>query len=325
VQAYRLIGIYALLLTGNACAWLWAWALFAHHPVLIGTATLAYALGLRHAVDADHIVAIDNVTRKLMHSGREPLTAGLYFSLGHSTVVMIACGVLGVAAAGLYTRFAAMRATSEMIGTGISAFFLLAVALANLVTLTSVWQAFRTQTGGVAPAPSGLLSRVLRPLVGAITRPWQMYPLGFLFGLGFDTASEVTLLGVSASAASHEALSWNIMVFPCLFTAGMTLIDTTQGLVMRGAYGWALAEPQRRLAYNLVITLFSVIAALMIGGLEALSMIASGFAWTGAFRQWIDTLCGHFGAIGCIVIAVPLVYWMLAALRSRAGAQLAKD
>jgi high-affinity nickel-transport protein len=324
-QAHRLIGIYVLLLVGNACAWLWAWSLFANHTVLIGTAALAYALGLRHAVDADHIVAIDNVTRKLMQNGQMPLTVGLYFSLGHSTVVVAACGVMSIAAVDLYTRFAAMREMSELIGTGISAFFLLAVALANFVTLASVWRVFRARTGEVAPAPSGLLSRVMRPIMGAIAKPSQMYPLGFLFGLGFDTASEVALLGVSASAASHELPSWNILVFPALFAAGMTLIDTTEGLLMRGAYGWALIKPQRRLAYNLVITLFSIIAALIIGGLEVLNLIANGFVWTGAFWRWIGNLCGHFGAIGCFIIVGPVAYWLLAVLLSRGGKQLAKD
>ena len=171
--------------------------------------------------------------------------------------------------------------------------------------------------------PGGLSSRILHPLVAMIASPWQMYPLGFLFGLGFDTASEVGLLGVSASAASHAAPIWTVMVFPALFTAGMALIDTTDGLLMKGAYGWALVKPQRKLAYNFTITLISVLVALIVGGLEALNLIAARFVLTGAFWRGVRDLNDHFGALGCAITVALVGCWMLSSLLSRAKPAIA--
>ncbi len=314
---HRLIAIYALLLAGNIGAWLWAILLFGSNPVLIGTATLAYVLGLRHAVDADHIAAIDNVTRKLVQQGKKPIAIGLYFSLGHSTLVALACGMIAATSAGLHTYFGAVRAIGGLVSTGISASFLFIIALANAVTLASVWRAFRATTAEGVAVPFGPLSRILRPLMAVITNSRQMYPLGFLFGLGFDTASEVGLLSVSAGQASHAISLWTIMVFPALFTAGMSLIDTTDGLVMRGAYGWALVEPQRKLAYNFAITLFSILVALIVGVLETLNLIANHFVFTGTFWRWISDLNNHLGAIGCAIIVAFVGCWTLSSLLSR--------
>jgi high-affinity nickel-transport protein len=314
---HRLIAIYALLLAGNVGAWFWALTLFGGNPVLIGTATLAYVLGLRHAVDADHIAAIDNVTRKFVQQGEKPIAVGLYFSLGHSTLVALACGMIAATSTGLSPHFDAVRAIGGLVSTGISAFFLFIIALANAFTLVSVWRVFRAPIGEDVAVPFGPLSRILRPLMAVITNPRQMYPLGFLFGLGFDTASEVGLLSVSASQASHAVSLWTIMVFPALFTAGMSLIDTADGLLMRGAYGWALVEPQRKLAYNLTITLFSILVALIIGALEALSLIAGRFGLTGVFWRWISDLNSHFGAIGCAIIVAFVGCWTLSSLLSR--------
>jgi high-affinity nickel-transport protein len=316
----RLISIYGLLLAGNVGAWLWAHALFGSNPVLISTAILAYVLGLRHAVDADHIAAIDNVTRKLVQQDEKPATVGLYFSLGHSTVVALACGIIALTSIGLRAHFAAMRAIGETLGTGISAGFLFIIALANIVTLNSIWRSFRRTRAGEdvdAVLAGGLFSRILRPLINVITRPWQMYPLGFLFGLGFDTASEVGLLGISASQASHAVPLWTIMVFPALFTAGMSLVDTTDGLMMTGAYGWARVKPMRKLAYNFTITLFSILVALIIGLLEALNLIASHFALNGAVWRWAGDLNDHFGAIGFAIIVAMLVCWASSLALSR--------
>jgi high-affinity nickel-transport protein len=316
----RLIGVYALLAAGNAGAWLWAHALFGSNPVLIGTAVLAYVLGLRHAVDADHIAAIDNVTRKLVQQGEKPATVGLYFSLGHSTVVALACGAIAVTSVSLRAHFAAMRAIGATLGTGISASFLFIIALANIITLLSIWRSVRRARAGEevdAALPGGPLSRFLRPLMNVIARPWQMYPLGFLFGLGFDTASEVGLLGISASQASHAVPLWTIMVFPALFTAGMSLVDTSDGVMMTGAYSWALIRPMRKLIYNFTITLFSILVALIIGVLEALNLIASHFALSGGFWRWVGNLNDHFGALGCAIVGAMLVCWAFSSLLSR--------
>ena len=316
----RLAGIYALLLAGNAAAWAWAFALFGDNPVLIGTAVLAYVLGLRHAVDADHIAAIDNVTRKLVQQGERPASVGLYFSLGHSTVVALACAAIALTSVSLSAHFAGLREIAGVFGTAISAGFLFIIALANIVSLASVWRTFRrAQTGAavIELMPGGLFSRMLRPLMTVIARPRQMYPLGFLFGLGFDTASEVGLLGISAAQASHAVPLWTIMVFPALFTAGMSLIDTTDGVLMTGAYGWAMAQPQRKLVYNFTVTLFSVLVALIIGVLETLGLIGSRFALSGAFWRWIGDLNSHFGAIGCAIIMTLRACWGLSSLLSR--------
>jgi high-affinity nickel-transport protein len=321
----RITVVYALLLTGNAAAWLWGIALFGSNPVLIGTAVLAYVLGLRHAVDADHIAAIDNVTRKLMQQGQKPATVGLWFSLGHSTVVALACAAIAVTSVTLRAHFAALRDIGSLVGTGVSAGFLFIIAMANIVTLISIWRAFRRgradrQADAGNDLPGGILMRILKPMMAVIARPEQMYPLGFLFGLGFDTASEVGLLGISASQASHAVPLWTIMVFPALFTAGMSLIDTTDGLFMVGAYGWALVKPMRKLIYNFTITLFSILVALIIGALEALNLIADRFALNGAFWKWVANLNDHFGALGCAVILTLLGCWALSATLSRTAA-----
>jgi high-affinity nickel-transport protein len=322
----RVLAIYAGLLAGNVGAWLWALTLFRGNPILVGTAILAYVLGLRHAVDADHIAAIDNVTRKLMQQDQKPASVGLYFSLGHSTVVILACGVIAMTSVTLQSHFAALRDLGGLIGTGVSASFLFVIALANIVTLASVWRSFeRARMGGRVAAPEplagGLLSRVLRPVMAFISKPWHMYPLGFLFGLGFDTATEIGLLGISASQASHAIPLWTIMVFPALFTAGMSLIDTTDGLVMVGAYGWAFVAPMRKLVYNLTITLFSILVALIIGALEALNLIAGRFGLNSGPWRWISGLNDHFGAIGCAIILALLACWAFSAFLSRYGGE----
>jgi high-affinity nickel-transport protein len=318
----KLLAIYAALLLGNAWAWLWAMGSFGGHPALFGMAVLAYMFGLRHAVDADHIAAIDNVTRKLMQEGQKPVSVGLYFSLGHSTVVVLACITIAMTSVGLRTRFANMRDIGALIGTGVSAMFLFVIALANILTILSVWRTFRSIRANdpvvrESGPHGGLLAHLLRPLMGYIGRPWHMYPLGFLFGLGFDTATEVGLLGISASQASESVSLAAIMVFPALFTAGMSLVDTTDGVVMMGAYGWALVKPMRKLFYNLTITLISIIVALIVGALETLNLIADQFALTGSFWRWIGDLSNHFGVLGLFIIGMLIACWGISLLIQR--------
>ena len=240
--------------------------------MLLGTASLAYAFGLRHGVDPDHIAAIDNVTRKLMQEGRRPLTSGLFFALGHSTVVVIASVLVALSVAALQARFDRFREIGGMIGTSVSALFLLAIALANIVDpdlgvsglppRSGAASSWSTTISNEVLAQRGLLGRLLRSLFGLITKSWHMYPLGLLFGLGFDTASEVGLLGISAAQGSAGLPVWSILVFPALFTAGMALVDTADGMLMVDAYGWAFMKPIRKLYYNLTITLVSIVVAL---------------------------------------------------------------
>ena len=316
-------GPFMALGAANLAAWAWAWAAFNDRPTLLGTALLAWAFGLRHAVDADHIAAIDNVVRKLMQEGRHPRLVGLWFSLGHSTVVVLASLAIAATSSVLQGRLEAIKAVGETIGTLVSASFLLAIAGTNLVILAGVWQRLRLfrRSGALDEdaldallSGRGLLARLCRPLFQAITRGWHMYPLGVLFGLGFDTATEVGLLGISATQASQGMSPWQVMVFPALFTAGMTLVDTADSVLMVGAYGWAFVNPFRKLWYNLTITAASVLVALLIGGVEALGLLGDRLALTGPFWDAIGSLNDSFGYLGFAVIGIFVLCWGASAL-----------
>ena len=317
---HKIIGIYALLLVFNVLAWAWALTAFRGQPALLGTALLAYTFGLRHAVDADHIAAIDNVTRKLLQVGRSPLGAGLFFSLGHSTVVVALTVGVAFAATALTTHFDDLRGVGGLIGTSVSALFLFVLAIANLVVLASVIRTFRAVRRGEPLVETdldlllnnrGFLSRLLRPLLRLVSRSWHLYPVGFLFGLGFDTATEVALFGISAAQASHGLSFWSMLVLPVLFTAGMSLVDTTDGILMLGAYRWAFVRPMRKLYYNMTITFVSVVVAVLIGGIEVLGVFQDSFGLKGPFRDSIGSLNDHFGLLGCIVIGVFIVSWIV--------------
>ncbi len=304
-----LIGLYGALTAGNLAAWAWALLAFHDQPLLLGTALLAYGFGLRHAVDADHIAAIDNVTRKLMQEGKRPLCVGLFFALGHSTVVALAVAGVAAAATLLSAHFEQFKSVGGVIGTLVSALFLFAIAAANLVILRSVWRTFeRVRNGGrydahdldMLLADRGLLAR----------RSWHMFPLGFLFGLGFDTATEVALLGLSATQAAQGVSVWSILVFPALFAAGMALIDTTDGVLMLGAYNWAFVKPIRKLYYNLTITLVSVVVAFLIGGIELLGLLGDRLGLSGWFWQAIGGLTNNLNALGLLIIGVFIAAWV---------------
>ncbi|MBB4513991.1 high-affinity nickel-transport protein [Paraburkholderia fungorum] len=323
----KLFGIYSLLIALNVLAWTWAVVAFRNHPLLLGTALLAYGFGLRHAVDADHIAAIDNVTRKLMQEKKRPVAVGFFFSLGHSTVVVLASVAVAITASAMQTRFDHYKEIGGVIGTLVSALFLFAIALMNLIILKSIYSAWRhVRNGGkyveddfdMLLADRGFLSRLFRPLFRLITRSWHMYPLGFLFGLGFDTATEIGLLGIAATQASRGLSPWAIMVFPVLFSAGMSLIDTLDGHLMLGAYGWAYLKPIRKIYYNMTITLVSVIVAVVIGGIEALGLIADQLKLQGPVWDAIGTLNENFGTLGYIIIGIFVLSWIASVLIYRA-------
>jgi nickel/cobalt transporter (NiCoT) family protein len=316
----KTIGVYAILIVINALAWIWALVEFRDYPVLLGTASLAYTFGLRHGVDPDHIAAIDNVTRKLMQEGKRPLYAGFFFALGHSTVVVIASLFVALSVAALQAKFEGFREIGGVIGTSVSALFLIGISLANIAILISVYRVFAAVKRGDRLieddlhdmlAQRGLLGRMLRSLFGIMTRSWHMYPLGLLFGLGFDTASEVGLLGISAAQGSAGLPVWSILVFPALFTAGMSLVDTTDGVLMVNAYGWAFIKPIRKLYYNLTITLVSIVVALLIGSVEALGLLGDKFGLAGAFWDVIAALNDNFGALGYLIIGIFALSWLL--------------
>jgi nickel/cobalt transporter (NiCoT) family protein len=314
----RMIFLYTLLVGFNAATWLWALIAFHDYPVLLGTALLAYTFGLRHAVDADHIAAIDNVTRKLMQRGKRPVGVGLFFSLGHSTIVFGLSVVIALTSVAIKNRFGSFEAIGGIIGTSVSAFFLLAIALANLIILISVYRTFQhVKRGGqfvdedlnLILGKRGFFGRIFRNLFRLIEHSWQMYLIGFLFGLGFDTATEVGLLGISATEAAKGLSIWSILVFPTLFTAGMALIDSTDSILMLGAYGWAFARPMRKLYYNMTVTFVSVLVALLIGGIEALGLIGDKLNLHGVVWDAIGSLNENFGVIGFVIIGVFVVSW----------------
>jgi nickel/cobalt transporter (NiCoT) family protein len=311
-------GIYAVLVVFNLSAWVWAFVAFRHYPALVGTAFLAYSLGLRHAVDADHIAAIDNVTRKLMQEGKRPVAVGFLFSLGHSTIVVLGSAAIAATALSLQHRMDAVKHIGGLVGTLASTLFLFGIAIVNLIVLRSVYLAFRRVRRGeryveedfdLLLGSRGLLSRLFRPMFAVISRSWHMYPLGLLFGLGFDTATEIGLLGISAAEASKGLSLWSILVFPTLFAAGMSLVDTTDNILMLGAYGWAFVKPIRKLYYNMTITLVSALVALVVGGIEALGLLAGRFHRQGVFWDLVGKLNKNFGTLGYCIVALFALCW----------------
>jgi len=316
----KVIGIYGILLVFNLAVWLWAIVAFHPYPLLLGTALLAYSLGLRHAVDADHIAAIDNVTRKLMQEGKRPVAVGLMFSLGHSTIVVLGSAAIAATALALHHRIDSVKNIGGLVGTLISILFLFGIAIVNLCVLRSVYGAFvRVRRGepyveedfDLLLGNRGLLARLFRPMFSVITRSWHMYPLGILFGLGFDTATEIGVLGIAAAEASNGLSLWSILVFPALFAAGMSLIDTTDSILMLGAYGWAFVKPLRKLYYNITITLVSVVVAFAVGGIEALWLFAEQFHLKGRFWNFIGKLNDNFGALGFFIIGLFAISWAI--------------
>ncbi|MGV8952356.1 MAG: HoxN/HupN/NixA family nickel/cobalt transporter [Cypionkella sp.] len=307
------------LIVFNLAAWALTFVVFAQHPLLLGTALLAYSFGLRHAVDADHIAAVDNITRKLMQEGKRPVSVGLYFSLGHSTTVVVLSLIVAITAHSLQGWFADYRDIGSVIATLVSASFLFLIAAANFVVLRSTWHAFvRVKAGGVLQdgddgiltAGGGVMARTFRKLFGMMDRGWKIYLLGLLFGLGFDTASEIALLGIAAATAADGLSHWAIMIFPLLFCAGMALVDTIDGILMLGAYGWAYQKPMRKIFYNLTITSISVIVAVLVGGVQTLGLMKAKLGLAGGFWDGVARVNENFGLLGYGIIGFFIVAWL---------------
>jgi len=278
----------------------------------VGLGVTAYTLGMRHAFDADHIAAIDNTTRKLMGEGRRPLSVGFWFSLGHSTVVfvmvaLLAFGVRALAAQLGNDQSTLQRATGVW-GTAVSGTFLILIGLINLAALIGILKVFRGMRRGHFDEAAlddqldrrGLLNRVLGRVTRAVTKPWHMYPVGLLFGLGFDTVTEVGLLVVAGGAAAANLPWWAVLTLPTLFAAGMSLLDTIDGSFMNFAYGWAFSKPIRKIYYNITITALSVAVALLIGGIEIISILA----------QKLDITTGILASIGSVDLN-GVGYWIV--------------
>jgi high-affinity nickel-transport protein len=294
-----------------------------------GIGVTAYTLGLRHAVDADHLAAIDNTARRLMRDGQRPLGAGFFFSLGHSTIVfvvavLIACGARGLSGAVADER-STLHVVGGLLGPAVSGSLLLVIGLLNLPVLVGILGMFgRMRRGALAEAeladrlePGGVMSRFYRRSTRAVRRSWQMYPLGLLFGLGFDTATEVALLVLAGVGAASGVPAYAVLCLPVLFAAGMSLLDTIDGAAMTLAYGWAFARPIRRLFCTLVITGLSVAVALLVAAVELLTVLAGALGLTGGLWGFVSEL--DLDVVGYGIAALFAVTWPVAVAVWRLG------
>ena len=328
-----MFGVIFFLLIGGT---LLMWAATSGHYKLSdgtlfgwGTGFLALTLGMRHAFDADHISAIDNTTRKLMSEGKRPLGVGFFFSLGHSSVVTFLAIILnfGIKSLGVQVKDenSSLHHYTSLIGTSVSGAFLMIIALLNLVVLLSVVKVFRAMRAGLYNEDElekhlnsrGFMMRFFGPIARRIDTSWKMYPLGILFGLGFDTATEVALLVLAGSSVVAGLPWWAILSLPMLFAGGMSLLDTIDGSFMNFAYGWAFSRPVRKVYYNIVITGLSVIVAIFIGGLEVAQVFANQLNLSGGF--WNYALAFNINKAGFIIVAMFVAVWAFALLLWRFG------
>jgi high-affinity nickel-transport protein len=295
----------------------------------IGVGLTAYTLGLRHAFDADHIAAIDNTTRKLMNDGQRPMGVGFFFSLGHSTVVfglavLLSLGVKAIVGP-IEDDSSALHHYTGLIGTTVSGVFLYLIAIINIIILMGILRVFAQMRHGVYDEAAldeqlnnrGVLNRFLGRFTRSITRSWQMYPLGVLFGFGFDTATEIALLVLAGTSAAAGLPWYAILCLPILFAAGMSLLDTIDGTFMNFAYGWAFSKPVRKVYYNITITGLSVAVALIIGSIELLGLLAEQFGWSGGFWDWIGGI--NLNVIGFVIVGMFVATWVVALLIWRYG------
>jgi high-affinity nickel-transport protein len=288
----------------------------------VGTGVTAYTLGLRHAFDADHIAAIDNTTRKLMAEGKRPMSVGFFFSLGHSTIVFMLAFLFAIGVKALngqvQSGHSQLHNLTGWIGTGVSGTFLYVIAALNVVILWGILKVFREMRGGHYDEAQlehqletrGLMNRFFGRFTKTIREPWQMYPIGVLFGLGFDTASEVALLFLAAGAAGAGLPFYAILCLPVLFAAGMSLLDTIDGSFMNFAYGWAFSKPVRKVFYNITITGLSVVVALVIGTIELGGLLASKLEAKGPFWSWVEAI--DINQLGFIIVGLFVVTWTVA-------------
>ncbi|MCC3371735.1 HoxN/HupN/NixA family nickel/cobalt transporter [Cohnella sp. REN36] len=305
VFSLHLAGMFGLLTAARQDAAFWSVGL------------LAYTLGLRHAFDADHIAAIDNTVRKLVEQQRSPLGVGFYFSLGHSSVVFIMVLAIAFSMHWVQDRLPEMGEIGGVIGASVSGLFLVVIGVLNLIVLLQLLPLFRRLREGRLQEDQleallnarGLFSRLLKPLYRFVSRSWHVYPLGFLFGLGFDTATEIGLLAISATAAQGTMPIFGILSLPLLFAAGMSLMDTADGMFMTSAYRWAFATPKRKLVYNAIVTSVSVAAALVIGIVELIQVLSEQADGKGPLLAWIAGI--EFERVGYALVAVFVLAWLV--------------
>jgi nickel/cobalt transporter (NiCoT) family protein len=310
--------IFTVLLAITAFGFSAAFVIGKIAVVLGGLGIVAYVFGLRHGVDADHIAAIDNTTRKLMQEGKRPYTVGMWFSLGHSTVVVALIIALILATRAVATNIPALQSTGAIIGTLVSGSFLWIIGFINAVIVIGIYKIFQTLKQGKLNQTEldnllenrGFMNRFFRPLFRVISKPWHIYPVGVLFGLGFDTASEVALIAISVGIGVSTSIPiYYILILPLLFTCGMVTIDTADGVAMRIAYGWAFLNPIRKIYYNLTVTVISVLVAWAIGTIELLQVLSTELNLNGLFWNWLNTI--NFEMIGFGIIGIFIVSWLV--------------
>ena len=286
--------------------------------VLGGLGLVAFVFGLRHGVDADHIAAIDNVTRKLIQEGKTPLTVGTWFSLGHSTVVVVMILGLVIATKSIIQAIPFLQLAGALIGTTVSGVFLLLLGLTNLTIVIGLYKVFRGLKDGKLSRPEleelldrrGMVNRYFRSLFRIVSEPWKAYPVGLLFGLGFDTASEIALIAISVGVGVSASVPlWMVLLLPFMFTCGMVLVDTTDGVAMRMAYTWAVLKPLRKVYYNITITIMSVLVALAIGTVELLQVASGELNLRGPFWSLLGAL--DFETLGFLVVGLFGATWLL--------------
>jgi high-affinity nickel-transport protein len=289
----------------------------------LGLGITAYTLGMRHAFDADHIGAIDNVTRKLMNEGQRPLSVGLFFSLGHSTIVfalaaLLAIGIRGLSGA-VQSDSSTLHQATGLIGPSVSGFFLLLIGILNLIILVGIVKVFLRMRHGEYNEDEleeqlnsrGFMNRLYGRATRAIKKPWQMYPLGLLFGLGFDTATEIALLATAGAAATANGIPfYAILCLPVLFAAGMSLLDTIDGAFMNFAYGWAFAKPVRKIYYNITITALSVAVAVVVGTIELIAVFSEKLSLTGGVWSFVSAIDLNY--VGYAIVALFVATWAVA-------------
>jgi high-affinity nickel-transport protein len=319
----RLAGLFGSVGLLHLLGWGVLLALVApRFPAMLGLGALAYTFGLRHAFDADHISAIDNTTRKLLQEGKKPLGVGFFFSLGHSTVVFAIATALAIATQYVIKNVVSgsgqVKSIGGLIGTSVSGAFLLVIGLINLMILLDIIRLFRRMKTGQYDRQAleqdlvagGLLTRIFGRLFTLIRHSWQMYPVGVLFGLGFDTASEVALLAMSAGAAAQRLPIYAILCLPVIFAAGMSLMDTADGAFMSRAYGWAFSNPVRKVFYNMTVTALSVFVALFVGLVEVAQILVQVLNLHGGVWRAIAGL--NFNYMGFIIVGAFVATWVVA-------------
>ncbi|GBQ32853.1 high-affinity nickel permease [Gluconacetobacter sacchari DSM 12717] len=298
------------LAAANIGFWLLAATAIRDHPRFLAPSFLAWTFGLRHALDADHIAAIDLVTRRLMARARRPILVGLFFSIGHSSVVMLASLVLLLVP--VHSWLDRVHDVGGLIGTSVSILFLSIMAASNMLSFRAQW---RAGPSGRAPSgPAGVMTRLLAPMTDLIRHDSQMIPLGFLFGLGFDTATEIGLLGLTASEATHGLSAIHIMLLPLLFAAGMALMDSLDTVLMVRAWSWSSASAERRALYIRAVTAFSALAAACVAAIELLQLVGGNEPMPPLLRALAARAADHFQIVGIGLVMGFLGLWAIAAL-----------